>query len=114
MIVEDDPANREVMGFVLEKYDNYILEFAEDGEEGLQKYIMNKPDIIITDYVMPKMNGGALINEIRKIDKNAQIILLTGYRTNNGIPVSDVPIINKPFEPKVLIETIESVLSKSP
>ena len=60
---------------------------------------------------MPKMNGGDLIKKIRKQDQDAKVILLTGYNSED-LALGDVVIINKPFKPNTLFETIDTVLSE--
>ena len=112
LIVEDDPVIRELMQHVFEsRSDEYQIEFAEDGEEGLEKYNTGEYNLVITDYVMPKMNGGDLIKKIRKQDQDAKVILLTGYNSED-LALGDVVIINKPFKPNTLFETIDTVLSE--
>jgi len=55
------------------------LYIANDGIEGLNMYKNKKPDIILSDIVMPNMDGIEMSKEIKKIDKHQQIALLTGY-----------------------------------
>ena len=57
------------------KADNII--YAEDGKVGLEKYIQNTPDIIITDIEMPNKNGLEMVTEIRKLNSDIPIIIIT-------------------------------------
>ena len=52
---------------------------AQDGEEAYALYLKKKPDIIIADIDMPKLNGLDLAKKIRQIDKNVKIIILTAH-----------------------------------
>ncbi|TFG13287.1 MAG: response regulator [Promethearchaeota archaeon] len=56
-----------------------VIEKALDGEEAIHKYInlIDKPDLILLDYRMPKKNGLEIMNEILKISNNAKIILIS-------------------------------------
>lgn len=81
LIVEDEP----IIRAGLKKYFDWttfnittILE-APNGEEGLEIAIAKKPDLIITDIRMPKMNGLDMIKHIRKQEIPTNIIILTGY-----------------------------------
>ena len=60
---------------VKDRYDNILL--AENGEDGFEKYKELKPDIIITDIDMPKLDGLQLTKRVRDIDKNIPIVIAT-------------------------------------
>ncbi len=82
LYVEDDKATVEVMEEVLK---SKVKEFfvAYDGEEGIQSYKKNMPDIILTDINMPRLNGIEMAKEIKKINPSQAIILLTAFNENN-------------------------------
>ena len=63
LIVEDDSIIRNIFERALSKYVPNIYT-AKNGEEGLNKYLEIKPDLILTDIKMPIMNGLDMINEI--------------------------------------------------
>ena len=56
---------------------------AKDGYEGLELYKKHKPDIIITDINMPKLNGLKMIRKIREEDKDTKIIIITAFIETN-------------------------------
>ena len=78
LLVEDDKFLCDLMvrKFKDENFDVYV---AMDGEEGLRSAIENKPDLILLDLVMPKMDGMAMLNKLRddKWGNNADVIILT-------------------------------------
>jgi len=78
LYVEDDETIRKGFVYTLKRFIKNII-IAEDGQEGLEKYLLYKPDVIITDIQMPKMNGLEMIEEIRKVDKDIQIIITTAF-----------------------------------
>jgi len=75
----------------------------------------NKIDLVITDLIMPKMNGKELAKEISKIKKGIKIIFTTDYRENHiahkGIIDKVITFLQKPYSTKELSEKIKKVLS---
>ncbi len=53
------------------------VQIASNGEEGLKLFESARFDVVVTDYRMPRMNGVELIQQIRKLDPNARIVLLS-------------------------------------
>jgi len=78
LIVEDEAALKNVLEDRLKDEEFEVLT-AADGKEGLESALKNKPDIILLDIIMPKMNGIAMLTELRKDDwgKTAVVLLLT-------------------------------------
>jgi len=78
LYVEDNLDARETTLFLLEDFfDNVVV--ATNGEEGLEKFKEHNIDLIITDINMPKLNGLDMIREIREIDKEILIFVLSAY-----------------------------------
>jgi diguanylate cyclase (GGDEF)-like protein len=118
LIVDDDPDILDVLEITLSE-ENYELLKAMDGEEAL-KIIRSKPmDLVIVDYVMPKMNGREVCLEVKKdiLLRHIPIIMLTGKGEVKdkvgGIDAGADDYIVKPFEPKELIARIRMVLRKT-
>jgi len=82
LIIDDEHFIREGMQSIIpwHKYNCEIAGEAEDGLQGIEKIIKLKPDIIFTDIRMPKKNGLDMIAEIKSINEDMQIIILTGHR----------------------------------
>lgn len=78
LYVEDDEIARENGVEYLENYFENIYE-ASDAIKALQLYEKYKPDIIITDIQMPKLNGLEFVKKIRQKDKKTQIIIITAF-----------------------------------
>jgi twitching motility two-component system response regulator PilH len=78
MVVDDSPTDRKLMSepFLSPEFD---LVTATDGEEALKKAQTEKPDLVILDVIMPKLNGFKVCRHIKKSEKlkNIKIILLT-------------------------------------
>ncbi len=59
--------------------------WAGEGEKGLELFSKHKPDVVVVDLILPDMNGVQLIEKIRKMDKNAKIIALSGIERSEVI-----------------------------
>jgi CheY-like chemotaxis protein len=78
LLVDDNNNGLIARKAVLEEL-GYKVATARNGEEALAMYAAQKFDVVVTDYKMPKMNGAELIQEIRRSDSQARIILLSGF-----------------------------------
>ena len=125
LLVDDDPDILEAMSVVLMTHD-YTVVTARDGQEGLAKLRSEKPDLMILDLMMPKMDGFAVCEELldprwAKLS-NIPIIILTSVREDAGrrryelgtglqLRVSDY--IEKPVDPATLLSRVGTYLKKS-
>jgi diguanylate cyclase (GGDEF)-like protein/PAS domain S-box-containing protein len=78
LYVEDERVTREQISRILQRIVTELY-VAENGQEGLELYREKRPDIIMTDIMMPHMNGLEMAREIRRLDQDSQIIMLTAY-----------------------------------
>ena len=78
LYVEDERVTREQISRILQRIVTELY-VAENGQEGLALYREKRPDIIMSDIMMPLMNGLEMAREIRKMDHDSQIIMLTAY-----------------------------------
>lgn len=78
LYVEDDEMTLSEIEFFLKKYIKNLY-IAKDGEEGLALYKEHKPDMVITDIQMPRMNGLEMCEEIFKINPEAPVAVTTAY-----------------------------------
>lgn len=78
LYVEDERVTREQISRILQRIVTELY-VAENGQEGLELYREKRPDIIMSDIMMPLMNGLEMAREIRKMDHDSQIIMLTAY-----------------------------------
>ncbi len=65
LIVDDNIENRNILRHIIERQNNEVIE-AEDGLDGLEKAAVHKPDLIISDVLMPKMDGFQFLRNIKK------------------------------------------------
>ncbi len=110
LCVEDREDTRIIYQFFFENLVAKII-FANDGEEGFEKYQQNNIDFIITDNYMPKLNGLELIAKIREIDEHIPIILVSAF--NNTEVLSEALNLNinsfvqKPIKQEEVISAVE-------
>lgn len=94
----------------------YKFYIANNGKEGLEKFYALKPDIIITDIMMPYLNGLEMAQEIRKHDKNIPIIILSAHsETDKFLSAIDIGVVKyfiKPYDPDELLDYISSIGDK--
>jgi two-component system, OmpR family, response regulator VanR len=110
LFIEDEQALREVFCDILNKIYKKIYE-ASNGLEALEIFQNNKVDIVVTDINMPNMDGLAFLKELRKIDKNCKIIILTAH-TNvdyllDATELNITKYLIKPIDVEQLLEALE-------
>ena len=84
LITEDEDIVRELLQKKL-SYEGYEVETAKNGIEGLEKSRSFKPDLIISDIIMPKMNGFEFLEELKKDEELKKIPVIV--ISNSGQPV---------------------------
>ncbi len=115
LVVDDDLNIVKLIKLYLEKED-YTVCTAHDGEEALQVFKIEAPDIIILDIMMPKLDGNGVCREIRKTS-DVPIIMLTAkgetFDKVLSLELGADDYIVKPFEPKELIARMKAILRRS-
>lgn len=81
VVVDDDPQYREIVRYLLAAASDTgtIVAEAEDGEEGLALVLRVRPDVVITDLIMPHLNGVELTTRIRQELPDTKVILISSY-----------------------------------
>ncbi|MCH4890689.1 response regulator [Acidaminobacter sp. JC074] len=113
LFVEDDEIQRNELFVYLSRRVHKVYT-AKNGEEGFEKYLQIKPDIIITDLRMPKMGGLELVEKVRSEDRLTPIIVTTAMNDKETILKSiDVGITNyivKPVDTNELLDILADVV----
>ena len=116
LIVEDDEAMSVALrdGF---EYEGYAVMVAQDGEAGLQLAAAERPDLILLDVMLPRMNGLDLCKQLRNGGNGVPIIMLTarGQEIDKvlGLKLGADDYITKPFGFMELLARAEAVLRRS-
>jgi len=117
LVAEDEESVRKILVRVLEKYGYRVLQ-AGHGAEAVQKAseYQDEIDLLLTDTIMPKMNGKELADELRKFRPKIKVIFISGYTeevlSEQGILDSNIHLIQKPFELDFLVREIRKVLDE--
>jgi two-component system, cell cycle sensor histidine kinase and response regulator CckA len=113
LIVEDDPQSREYLQYLLTRT-GYEVVAAEDGANALEQVQANHPDLIITDILMPTMDGFTLVQKLRTDPATAKIPIIFYSATYEGpslkslIAKGDVAQqLQKPAAPHILLDAVE-------
>lgn len=80
LLVEDDPRVLRLLEDLL-VHDGYTVLTATDGEEGLRTFQSGAIDVVVTDVKMPKMDGLEMMKAVKALDKDVEVVVLTGYGT---------------------------------
>ena len=115
LVVEDDNQIQELIVEFLSSQD-YIVETANDGVEGYEKFKEGEYDLVILDVMMPRLDGHSLCKMIKSVDKEVSVIFLTalGDEENEikGFDLKADDYISKPFSFNILIKRVEAVLRR--
>ena len=117
LIVEDEPQTAKLIKFILEK-DDYSTISAKDGEEGLRMVKERKPDLIVLDLMLPKMDGYQLCETLKTDPDTKQIPVLvltaldTGPDFEKALEKKADWYITKPFDPQHLLKRVAYLIGK--
>jgi CheY-like chemotaxis protein len=114
-IMDDDLALQKVIEFAL-RNEGYEVVLASDGQDGMQKLESLSPDLVLSDIMMPNMDGVEVFEHIqeRLQDDGIPIIIMTALSRKPwfaDLEAEGAVIIHKPFEVEYLLELIKTTLS---
>lgn len=116
LIVEDDSQIRQVIGDYFARRDKIALDFAEDGNIGLTKFLNESYDVIVLDIMMPGLDGFELCRIIRK-KSDIPVVFLTGKVREEdilyGYELGADDYIVKPFSIAVLYSKLLALLERT-
>ncbi|MEW6162373.1 MAG: response regulator [Nitrospirota bacterium] len=124
LVVDDDPDVLEAIGIVLEA-NGYEVVTARDGLDGLTKLKEERPDLMILDLLMPKLDGFGVCKELKDPRwakyANIPIIILSSvreqasrrrYELETGLQLDVDDYVEKPIENTILLERVEKIVRK--
>lgn len=101
LIVEDDEELLVIYKEILEIHKFEVIT-AKDGKEGVDRFLELKPSLVIMDGDMPILNGYDAFKQIKKIDKDANVVIVTGFsefdpKNQDAIKMGLIKVISKPI-----------------
>ena len=113
LIVDDEPVIRDVLTQLLTS-EGYEVEIAASGEEGLQKFSLRTPDLILLDLLMPGLDGIEVLKTVKKIQPQALVIIITAYASVESaieaMKMGAYDYVQKPFKHEELLLTVRRAL----
>lgn len=112
LVVDDDALDRMILDSLVTQAGHEPV-FAEEGEAALKLYREEEFDLVVTDLVMPNVNGLRLIRQIKELDPGAAIIAITGSSPEQLTRAEDygaAVTLVKPLEPEILFQKVEQIL----
>jgi CheY-like chemotaxis protein len=110
LVVDDEPAIREVIATLLED-EGYLVRHAKDGLEALDTITGDEIDLIVSDVVMPRLDGASLVRKLRRRGHVMPVVLMSAVYADVDLP--GVRFVPKPFEIDRLLGTVASALESA-
>jgi len=117
LAVEDDKTIREMLGIIIDrKFPDNPLYFAENGNKGIELFKAYNPEIVITDIIMPEMDGVEMAGIIKTIKSDIKLIVITGYDNayyhEKFSNIGASAFLTKPIDFKKLFTAIEMCIAE--
>lgn len=119
LVVEDEQAVRGMISDSLSSF-GYTVILAQDGADAIRiaRETEDEIDVIVTDVVMPRLNGPEVATRVRDAHPEARVVFMSGYAMdiidNSTIASQDAVFLQKPFSPDQLAMVIRSALTRTP
>jgi anti-anti-sigma factor len=109
LVIDDEKPTLMMFRLMLAAY-GYDVLTAENGQEGLEVFIRERPSIVLTDIKMPGMNGIEVLKQIKAIDPSTEVIVITGHGDMDlaiqALNLDATDFINKPIQRHLLEQAI--------
>jgi len=115
LVIDDEKATLSMFRLFLDAY-GYTVYTAENGTEGLAIFQKEKPEIVLTDIKMPGIDGLVVLQQIKEIEPNTAVIVITGHGdtalAEEAVNLDAVDFINKPIKKEALDAALEKAKKK--
>ena len=115
LIVEDDPSIRLGLQRSL-GFEGFTVDLAADGEQAIQRAFDKKPDLILLDLMLPKVNGFEVCKTVRKYDATIPIVILSAKGDEGdkvlGLELGADDYVTKPFSLRELVARVKAALRR--
>jgi CheY-like chemotaxis protein/anti-sigma regulatory factor (Ser/Thr protein kinase) len=114
LLAEDDAPSRQIYHAVLDTEGYHVIEVA-DGKSALEVLLREPVDLLVTDVMMPGMNGIELLKRAREIRPDLRAIVMTGHKTSEAVIGAlrnrACEFLEKPFHIEELVEAVRAVMN---
>lgn len=114
LLAEDDDSLRGFLASALNKAGHSVADFP-DGEQALDALLGTAFDLLLTDIVMPGIDGVELARKAAEVDPNMKIVFITGFAAVALNPANQAPsqakVLSKPFHLRELVNEVEKVMA---
>ena len=114
LIVDDSRTSRRILRNLLIEEGYEVIE-AENGEDGIQKYKEETPDMVTMDITMPVMDGLEALKGIKEYDSGAKVIMVTAAgqesKVMEAVKLGAAEFVTKPFEKEKIVTTVSKVVN---
>jgi len=115
LVVDDEKIMQDSLARILTK-EGYEVQTASSGEEAIEKFDCESFDIVLLDIKMPGIDGLAVLQQIKEINPNAAVIVITGHGdtalAEQAVALDAVDFINKPIKKEALEAALEKAKKK--
>ena len=116
LLVEDEQTLAMIIKDTLEGQ-GFLIQTAADGEEGLRLFFDLRPDVLVADVMMPRMDGFEMVRRIRQTDRRTPVLFLTARSAVNdvveGFELGANDYLKKPFGMQELIVRIKALMGRA-
>ena len=114
LIVDDSALTRRSLRQILDSAGYHVVE-AEDGLDALERYFIDKPDVVLLDLVMRGMYGLEVLQKIRELDPQARIVVVSADIQTSSQDLAGeagaAAFINKPFDRAEILSALDAALA---
>src|SRR5690554_6263416 len=115
ILVDDEPMIKRTLHKLINQSASFqVISEAEDGKEALQLMKEQQHDVLFTDIRMPMMNGIELMKEVKSLNKEIEVVVISGYDdfsyVQEALRSGSVDYLLKPIEPEALDQTLNRLL----
>jgi len=114
LIVDDEPAVRQILSEWMRKKNFHVFE-AEGGRRAMEMILRDEPDIVVSDVVMPGMDGIQLLKEARAVNADIPFLMISGYPSCAAavdiMKYGASDYLLKPFTPEELVNRVNRTLN---
>lgn len=115
LVIDDEKATLSMFRLFLDAY-GYDVYTAENGKEGIEIFRKEKPVIVLTDIKMPGIDGLAVLQQVKEIAPQTEVIVITGHGdtalAEQAIALDAVDFISKPIKKEALDAALEKARAK--